>query len=102
MSDTMKFVLEQIASGTIDKQIGLQLVKRLRAKEAEPKADAHRHGSSVAIIGMSLKLPMADHYDMYWKHLIQGTSCIRELPERRRQMAERLWERANISKKPVI
>jgi acyl transferase domain-containing protein len=90
MSDTMKFVLEQIASGTIDKQIGLQLVKRLRANEGELKAEAHRHGSSVAIIGMSLKLPMADHYDMFWKHLIQGTSCIRELPERRRQMAERL------------
>ena len=58
MSDTMKFVLEQIASGAIDKQVGLQLVKRLRAKDAEPKADAPRPGKSIAVIGMSLKLPI--------------------------------------------
>jgi acyl transferase domain-containing protein len=90
MSDTLKFVLEQIASGTIDKKIGTQLVKRLRAQAVEPKADVRRSGGNIAIIGMSLKLPMADHYDMFWNHHIQRTSCIRELPERRRQMADRL------------
>lgn len=41
--------------------------------------------NDIAIIGISIDLPMADNIEKYWDILCNKVSCIRELPERRKR-----------------
>jgi acyl transferase domain-containing protein/NADP-dependent 3-hydroxy acid dehydrogenase YdfG len=38
---------------------------------------------SIAIVGMSCRFPEANHYDDFWRLLVEGKSAIREAPEER-------------------
>ncbi|MCX7922791.1 MAG: SDR family NAD(P)-dependent oxidoreductase [Clostridia bacterium] len=39
----------------------------------------------IAVIGISLKMPLADNVDDFWNNLMQGVDCIRDFPEGRRR-----------------
>lgn len=39
----------------------------------------------IAIIGMSLNMPMAENIEEYWKNIRSGVECVRKVPDHRRQ-----------------
>lgn len=39
----------------------------------------------IALIGMAVRLPLADHLEAFWGNLLQGIDAIRECPETRRR-----------------
>ncbi len=91
MSAALEFVLRQIAEGTIDRTTGVQLVKLLRMQQSEQTQQPEQtEQEDIAIIGMAVRLPLADHYEKYWQLLASGASCIREVPAQRRALADQL------------
>lgn len=92
MNAALAFVLGQIANGKIDQATGTQLVKLLRSQEPEHVQEPQQQAEQedIAIIGMAVRLPLADHYEQFWRLLASGASCIREVPERRKALADRL------------
>ncbi|HEX2927078.1 MAG TPA: beta-ketoacyl synthase N-terminal-like domain-containing protein [Ruminiclostridium sp.] len=42
----------------------------------------------IAIIGIDVKLPMADNLDEFWDNLVQGRDCVGELPDNRQRDIE--------------
>ncbi len=38
------------------------------------------YAEKIAIIGMSMKFPMAENADRFWENLVQGRNCITEIP----------------------
>ncbi len=44
-------------------------------------------GGDIAVIGISLKLPMAENTDAFWSNLAEGRDCITDLPGRRKEEA---------------
>ncbi|MDK8180489.1 SDR family NAD(P)-dependent oxidoreductase [Paenibacillus sp. UMB4589-SE434] len=45
----------------------------------------------IAIIGIGLKLPLADTVEQYWHNLREGKDCVRDLPEARRKDTDRYF-----------
>lgn len=49
----------------------------------EDKSHTDRKIKDIAIIGMELKMPMADDVDKFWENLKNGIDCIRPVPKSR-------------------
>ncbi|PWK05385.1 type I polyketide synthase [Tumebacillus permanentifrigoris] len=45
----------------------------------------------IAIIGMAVKMPLADSTDAFWENIRSGIDCIRPFPEERREDADRFY-----------
>lgn len=42
----------------------------------------------IAIVGLSVRMPLADDAEQFWNNLLHGLDCTRDLPEQRRQDAD--------------
>ncbi|WP_339305520.1 beta-ketoacyl synthase N-terminal-like domain-containing protein [Paenibacillus sp. FSL R5-0519] len=42
----------------------------------------------IAIVGLSVRMPLADDAEQFWDNLLHGLDCTRDLPEQRRQDAD--------------
>lgn len=62
MEKTLKFIIENINTGNINKQIGIELLTLLKKESIKINED-------IAIIGMALKMPMADTLEEYWENI---------------------------------
>ena len=77
MKELYRYILEQTTTGSIDKKSAAELIKMLKKE----KSNSH----DIAIVGISLKLPMADSLDEYWSLLSNSVNCIRDLPDNRKK-----------------
>ncbi|PKQ89070.1 hypothetical protein CXK86_21075 [Paenibacillus sp. BGI2013] len=76
-----KHVVENIASGKIDKVTGIQVINLLKQEEAN-------HQEDIAVIGMSLKFPHANRPEEYWHIVEQGIDCIGDYPSDRKSVTD--------------
>nr|WP_285888677.1 SDR family NAD(P)-dependent oxidoreductase [Paenibacillus polysaccharolyticus] len=76
-----KHVVENIASGKIDKVTGIQVINLLKQEEANLQED-------IAVIGMSLKFPHANGPEEYWHIVEQGIDCIGNYPLDRKAVTD--------------
>lgn len=84
MKDVFKLLIENAATGKIDKQLAGRLIQMLQKEE---RLSYLHH--DIAIIGMAARMPLAQDLGAYWNNLKNGVECVRELPERRREEAGR-------------
>ncbi|MED1724567.1 non-ribosomal peptide synthetase [Brevibacillus parabrevis] len=78
MNNLLKFVIEQSAKGSIDKQTAIELLKRIKQEEGNVSYD------DIAVIGISVKAPLAENTDSFWEQIANGVDCIGPLPESRK------------------
>ncbi|MBE6049020.1 MAG: hypothetical protein K5986_06165 [Clostridium sp.] len=52
--------------------------------------------NDIAIIGMSINLPMASNIHEFWEILSNKVNCIREFPERRRKDCDEYLNDGNV------
>ncbi len=79
----VKTIFEQVVSGTIDRETGVEILEILKEKRA-----VQDDGGGMAIIGMSVKLPMADDIEAFWEVLAGGKDCVTDIPQSRRKDAD--------------
>ena len=77
MKELYRYILEQTTTGSIDKKSAAELIKMLKRDKINSK--------EIAIVGISIKLPMADSLDDYWSLLSNSVNCIRDLPDNRKK-----------------
>lgn len=77
MKELYRYILEQVTTGSIEKKSAAELLKLLKKENSNSK--------EIAIVGISLKLPMADSLDEYWSLLSNSVNCISGLPENRKK-----------------
>ncbi|WP_051287019.1 SDR family NAD(P)-dependent oxidoreductase [Paenibacillus taiwanensis] len=68
------------------------------AAAPDPFHDDGDEAYDIAIIGIGLKLPLADTVEQYWHNLREGKDCVRDLPEARRKDTDRYFN--HIGKDP--
>ncbi|MGG1390222.1 aminotransferase class III-fold pyridoxal phosphate-dependent enzyme, partial [Brevibacillus brevis] len=85
MKDTTTYLFEQILAGRVDRNIGVELLTRLKREHTLQTAE-------MAVIGMSVRLPHARTPDQFWQNLRAGIDSIGPLPPRRRQDEDRYLE----------
>ncbi|WP_434749319.1 beta-ketoacyl synthase N-terminal-like domain-containing protein [Paenibacillus amylolyticus] len=49
---------------------------------------SHIRSQDIAIVGLSVRMPLADNPEQFWDNLLHGLDCTRDLPEHRRQDAD--------------
>lgn len=92
MDSIYELIVKNVTNGKIDKQLAVNLIKMLKETE-----HVSGNGSGdVAIIGIALKLPRADDALGFWELLKNGTDCIGELPETRREDLRKYLKFKNI------
>lgn len=77
MENIYRYILKNTSSGKIDRASATELIKMLKKT-----SQFHR---DMAIIGISVKLPLADSTDEYWDLLSNSVNCIREFPADRKE-----------------
>lgn len=82
MEKTIKFIVENINSGNINKQTAVELLTLLKRENSRVDDD-------IAIIGIALKMPMAESQEEYWENIKNGKDCITEFPDNRREDVEK-------------
>lgn len=69
-----------------------QLAQYMEIGAAGERVQTPRHTGTtekdIAVIGIALKLPMADNLDDFWNIIRHGLDCVSELPAKRRQDLE--------------
>lgn len=82
MDDLIKYILEQTSKGRLDKMMAVEMVTMLKQGEARVKDD-------IAIIGISVRLPMAGDIEQFWSNIENKVNSIVEFPESRREDVRR-------------
>ncbi|MCR8984752.1 amino acid adenylation domain-containing protein [Brevibacillus laterosporus] len=82
MNNLLKYVIEQSTIGSIEKQTAIELLKRIKQEESNVTHD------EIAVIGISVKAPLAENQDMFWQTIANGIDCIGPFPKSRRNDAE--------------
>lgn len=77
MENIYRFILEKTSSGNIDKTSAAELIKMIKKNPQFHK--------DMAVIGISVNLPLADSIDEYWDILSNSVNCIREFPADRKK-----------------
>jgi acyl transferase domain-containing protein len=77
MNKVIELVFKNIASGKIDKQIGLEILKTIKTESISYEKD------DIAITGISFNLPDAYDNNELWEHLRNGRDFITDFPETR-------------------
>ncbi len=83
LDELTQWIIRNTVSGKIDKQVAVELIEKLLS-EPQPVAEP------VAIIGIAVKMPMADSNAAFWRNLCEGADCIGEFPVVRRRDSEAL------------
>lgn len=78
MDEIYKYILENITGGKMEKQAAVRLISMLKKNE-------ERHAGDIAIIGMSVKLPMVSNLEEYWNIIMSGGSFLRKFPAGRQE-----------------
>lgn len=73
MSDLKKYILYQLQNGSITKDEAVKYIGELQQKK-ESSSD------SIAIIGVSCRMPMADNAEMFWDNIINERNCFSAKP----------------------
>ncbi len=84
MSDLNQFIIQNTVQGKIDKKVGAEILKKLMVGGNKTAS------KDIAIIGMAVKLPMAEDVDSFWMNLVNRVDCIRDFPEKRKADMEEL------------
>lgn len=82
MEKIVKFIVENIGKGKIERQTAVQMLAMLKLNTAELSSD-------IAIIGLAARYPMADNAEEFWEHLRNGRNLTGEFPESRRDPINR-------------
>lgn len=82
MNNLLKYVIEQSTIGSIEKQTAIELLKRIKQEDSNVTHD------EIAVIGISVKAPLAENQDMFWQTIANGIDCIGPFPKSRRNDAE--------------
>jgi 3-oxoacyl-(acyl-carrier-protein) synthase len=77
MENIYRFILEKTSSGNIDKTLAGELIKLIK-RNSQLQND-------MAIVGISVNLPLADSMAEYWDILSDSVNCIREFPAGRKE-----------------
>ncbi|WP_068773805.1 type I polyketide synthase [Paenibacillus sp. FJAT-26967] len=93
MNKVYEYVIENAASGLIEKNAAVQIVKMLKQRE-------NKRIEEIAIIGMSVKFPKADGVEQFWHNLREGIDCVSGYPDGRRENIETLLG-TNAKQQPV-
>lgn len=86
MQDLTQLIIQNSASGKIDKKIAAEILKRL----LERKDKENIQSNEIAVVGIAVRLPMAHNVDEFWNNLVCGKDCISEFPEVRKKDTESL------------
>ncbi|MDT8977088.1 SDR family oxidoreductase [Paenibacillus sp. chi10] len=78
MSGVYQYVIEKTASGSIDKAIGVEILKHLK------REDKGRSRQDIAIIGMAVEMPNAEDLSQFWSNLRNGIDCVAPFPDSRK------------------
>ena len=71
-----QIVIEQTIAGNIDKEVGLEILKKIQKSESDQQ-------DLVAIIGMSAKFPLSDSIEDFWSTISKGICMITDFPQER-------------------
>ncbi|MGM9979487.1 MAG: amino acid adenylation domain-containing protein [Clostridium sp.] len=82
MGKVNKMILEGVASGKIKKDIAIDIIKNLNDNERDTNND-------IAVIGMSIKFPMADNLNEFWNIIDKKVNCTTNFPVSRSKDAEK-------------
>lgn len=92
MESLVRAILEMVKNKSIDSNTAIVLINELKkAIENEPEKNVckakykepKKEYGKIAVIGMALKLPMADTPEEFWNNLINSKDCITEIPSSR-------------------
>lgn len=85
MKDYYKYILENASKGKIEKQVAIEILTMLKTIEQEKNFDSGKNVTKdIAVIGMAVKLPMADSVEEFWYNIKNGVDCISDFPASRR------------------
>jgi len=73
MKEVYKYILENISSGKLEKQVAVKLIAKLKQKEDKKTCD-------IAIVGIGVKLPNANSLDEFWNSIMSGCNFTRDIP----------------------
>ncbi|WP_166542066.1 beta-ketoacyl synthase N-terminal-like domain-containing protein [Paenibacillus lutrae] len=82
MDKIARLILENVASGKLDKETGVELLWTLKQQEKKKAGD-------IAIIGLSMRMPDADNLEQYWDHIKNKRDSIRQFPAARQRDSKR-------------
>lgn len=74
MDDLKKYILYQLQNGSITKDDAMKYIGELGQKK-------NVEDDSVAVIGVSCRMPMADNADTFWDNIINERNCFTAKPE---------------------
>lgn len=94
MKDIYKLIMENVLDGKLEKQAAKQLMKMLKQEHKEIERD-------IAIIGISIKFPMADDIHGFWSNIRNKVDCIGELPKNRKVDADNFLNMLNVPQKNI-
>ncbi|MBL0389059.1 hypothetical protein JJB07_20920 [Tumebacillus sp. ITR2] len=66
-------------------------------EEEEPSSSEESNNREIAIIGMALRMPLADTLRAYWENIRNGVDCTRRFPEERKAFADAFLERMGLN-----
>lgn len=87
MDKLVGLVLENAASGKIDKKVAVDLLKSLKEMEKNKTHDP------IAIIGISARLPMAEDVEEFWENIRNGRDCIGPLSKERQTDSDLFYQK---------
>ncbi|WCT58030.1 SDR family NAD(P)-dependent oxidoreductase [Paenibacillus kyungheensis] len=91
MNSIYQYVVEKTATGSINKAIGVEILKQLKREDNEkPHQD-------IAIIGIAIEMPNANDLDQFWSNLRQGIDCVAPFSEKRKADLQALWPMGQMS-----
>ncbi|PWK05384.1 SDR family NAD(P)-dependent oxidoreductase [Tumebacillus permanentifrigoris] len=76
MKNILKYVVENVNTGKIEKQAAVEMIKMLKEEELNASGD-------IAVIGMSADFPLAETLEDYWEQIESGLESIRRFPTER-------------------
>lgn len=82
MNSIYQYIFENVKADKLDKYVGAGIINLL-GQEVSHK------GKDIAIIGVSIKFPMANNTKEYWDVLKNGVDCIDEFPTLRKSIIEK-------------
>lgn len=80
MNKYIEHILKLYKEKKIEQQAALSLLEAYKSLEKKEKTD-----DTIAIVGMSCKMPLADSKEEFWQNLESGVDCVRPFPEQRRK-----------------
>lgn len=78
MEDLYKYIINNVTSNNLDKQLGAKMLKML-------KDEGVRTNDDIAVIGIGFKLPSASSKEEFWENVKCGINCMSRFPEKRRR-----------------